>query len=98
MPRGRTTTLTVTLSPLERQTLEAWQRSQTIQLGLARRGRMVLLRADGRTIAAIAHAVGLSRRFVYLWVRRFQAQGLAGLHDRPRRAFAHRRRVGEATP
>jgi hypothetical protein len=96
MPRGRPTTLTVTLTPLERQTLEAWQRSLTLQVGLARRGRMVLLRADGVPISQIAHAVGLSRRFVYLWVRRFQAQGLAGLHDRPRRAFAHRR--WETTP
>ena len=47
MARGRTTSLTISLTPAERQTLLAWQRSTTITAGLARRGRIVLLRADG---------------------------------------------------
>lgn len=91
MPRGRTTTLTVALTPQQRQTLEAWQRAQTLPVGLARRGRMLLLLDQGMPIQQIAQTVGISRRGVYRWVRRFQAQGLAGLSDRPRRAGAHRR-------
>ena len=83
MPRGRKTSLTVRLTPAERQTLRAWQRSTRIPAGLARRGRILLLRADGRTITEIAAAVGLSRPHTYKWIQRFVQEGLAGLTDRP---------------
>ena len=86
MRKGRPTHLTVTLTDAERQTLLAWQRRPTLRAALVRRGRILLLvAAGGMSLSQIAHAVGISRRFVYLWVRRFQAQGVAGLHDRPRR-------------
>ena len=88
MPRGRTTALTIRLTPAQRQTLLAWERSTTIPAGLARRGRMILLLADGMTITDAAAAVGLSRRHSYKWIRRFLEQGLEGLHDKPR---SHRR-------
>jgi hypothetical protein len=84
MPRGRKTALTIRLTPAERQTLLAWQRSTSIPAGLARRGRLVLLLADGMTITAIASTVGISRRFVYKWVQRFVAQRVEGLYDKPR--------------
>jgi helix-turn-helix protein len=93
MPRGRHTHLTVSLTPQERRTLEAWQRAQTVPVGRARRGRILLLVADGGRIGDIARLVGISRRFVYKWVARFQAYGLAGLVDLPRPAPAHRRRA-----
>jgi len=83
MPRGRKTSLTVRLTPTERQTLRAWQRATRIPAGLARRGRILLLRADGRTITEIAAAVGLSRPHTYKWIQRFVQEGLAGLTDRP---------------
>ena len=89
MPRGRTTTLMVRLTPAERQTLRAWQRSTRIPAGLARRGRILLLLADGRTITEVAAAVGLSRRHTYKWIERFVQEGLAGLTDRP---IQHRQR------
>jgi hypothetical protein len=92
MPRGRTTSLTIRLSPAQRQTLLAWQRATTIPAGLARRGRIILLLADGRTITDIAAAVGVSRKFVYTWVQRFVQDGLEGLHERPS-GPAHRRRL-----
>ena len=85
MPRGRKTSFTIHLTPAQRQTLLAWQRSTTISAGLARRGRMILLLADGVTIPDIAAAVGMSRRHIYKWVQRFVHQGLAGLHDKPGR-------------
>ena len=53
--------------------------------GVARRGRTILLLADGMTITDIATTVGISRRFVYKWVQRFLEQGLAGLADHPGR-------------
>jgi hypothetical protein len=83
MPRGRTTTLIICLSPAERQTLLAWQRSSRIPAGLARRGRMILLMAEGLPITHVAARVGISCRFVYKWVQRFLAEGVAGLADKP---------------
>jgi transposase-like protein len=74
MARGRTTSLTITLTPVERRTLLAWQRATTIRAGLLRRARMILLLADGVPITAIAATVGLSRRHVYKWAQRFLAQ------------------------
>src|SRR5262245_34651669 len=85
MPRGRKTAITITLTPEERATLMAWQRSTTIPAGRARRGRIILLLADRVPIAHIATTVGLSRRFVYKWVQRFQEHGIEGLTDKPGR-------------
>src|SRR5215510_6047027 len=82
MPRGRTTSFTIHLTPAQRQTLLAWQRATTISAGLARRGRIILLLADGVTISAIAVTVGMSRRHIYKWIQRFVQEGLEGLHDR----------------
>ena len=89
MARGRSTSLTIRLTPAERLTLLAWQRATTISAGRARRGRIILLIADGRSISDVAVTVGISRRFVYKWVRRFQQAGLEGLADQPGRG--HRR-------
>jgi DNA-directed RNA polymerase specialized sigma24 family protein len=84
MPRGRKTSLTIQLTPAQRQTLLAWQRETTIPAGLARRARMLLLLTEGMTITDIATTVGISSRFIYKWVQRFLEQGLEGLHDKPR--------------
>ena len=89
MARGRKTSLTIRLTPAERQTLLAWQRATTISAGRARRGRIILLMADGVPISDIAATVGISRRFVYKWVQRFLEKGVEGLTDKPGRG--HRR-------
>ena len=85
MARGRKTALTIRLTPSQRQTLLAWQRSTTIAAGRARRGQMILLVADGLPITDIAATVGISRRFVYKWVQRFLDQGLDGLSNKRER-------------
>jgi len=86
MTQGRTTSFTIRLTPAERLTLLAWQRSTTtMTAGRARRARIILLRADGVTITAIAATVGLSRRHVYKWVQRFLRDRLVGLEERPGR-------------
>ena len=85
MARGRKTALTIRLAPDERHTLMAWQRSTTIPAGRARRGRIILLVADGVPISHIADTVGISRRFVYKWVKRFLQYGIEGLADKPGR-------------
>ena len=89
MARGRTTALTIRLTPIQRRTLLAWQRATTIRAGLARRGRIILLVADRMSISEVAATVGISRRFVYKWVQRFMHEGLEGLADKPGRG--HRR-------
>jgi len=85
MARGRKTSLTIHLTPAQRQTLLVWQRATTIPAGRARRGRIILLVADRVPIAHIATTVGISRRFVYKWVQRFLADGVEGLADKPGR-------------
>jgi hypothetical protein len=87
MARGRKTSLSVQLTPAERRTLLAWQRATTISAGRARRGRILLLMADGVSISDIAATVGIRRRFVYKWVQRFLDQGLEGLADHPRPGY-----------
>ncbi len=89
MARGRKTFLTVRLTPAERRTLLAWQRATTISAGRARRGRIILLVADGVPITDIAATVGISRRFVYKWVQRFLETGVEGLADKPGRGYRH---------
>ena len=92
MARGRKTSHTLRLTPAERRTLLAWQRASIIPAGLARRGRIILLLADGMTITAIAATVGLSRPHTYKWIRRFVQEGLPGLEDKPGRGVNRRRR------
>ena len=85
MARGRKTSLTINLTPAERQTLLAWQRATTVSAGRARRGRILLLVAARVPITDIAAMVGVSRRFVYKWAQRFLEQGVEGLADKPGR-------------
>ena len=85
MARGRKTSLTLDLTPTERQTLVAWQRSTTIRAGYARRGRIILLVAEGMAISHIADTVGINRRFIYKWAKRFLHERVAGLADLPGR-------------
>jgi DNA invertase Pin-like site-specific DNA recombinase len=82
MPRGRKTDLHITLSPEDRVTLSAWQR-QRRPGGLAQRGHMLLLLAQGWTITAVARRVGCGRPTVYRWATRFLAEGVTGLTTQP---------------
>ena len=63
----------------------AWQRATAIPAGLARRGRILLLLADGVAITDVADTVGISRKHIYKWIQRFVQEGVAGLTDRPKR-------------
>lgn len=53
-------------------------------ISAVQRARIVLAARDGQTNEAIAGSVGLDRRSVALWRRRFANERLAGLEDRPR--------------
>jgi hypothetical protein len=95
MAQGRTTALTIRLTPTERQTLLAWHRATIVPAGLARRGRIIVLLAEHRPIGAIAAPVGMSRRFGYKWAQWFVEAGLEGLADKPGRGL---RRVPRPQP
>jgi DNA-binding CsgD family transcriptional regulator len=85
MARGGNSPLSIFLSPTERAQLEHWQRSTTIQAGLAKRGQIILLRADGLALAEIARRLAMGRRIVRKGLKRFLNQRLAGLSDQPGR-------------
>ena len=82
--RGRKTTLIVRLEPQQRDELESWQRKTSMPAGLVRRARAILELADCGCICEAARRVGMSRRHMEKWAKRFLAGGVAGLHDKPR--------------
>jgi transposase len=72
------------LSEAERQTLERMARSRTAPARQVERAKVVLAAASGEGVGAIAERFHLSLGTVYLWWHRFEAQGLAGLQEKPR--------------
>lgn len=79
---ARTTHYTIVLTEAERRELESWQRATTIRAGLVKRGRIVLLGADGVPISRIAACVGMRRRHIEKWLKRFRDQRIDGLADK----------------
>src|SRR5215211_2675532 len=84
MARGGNAPLSF-LSPTERAQLAHWQRSTTIPAELAKRGPIILLRADGLARAEMARRLAMGRRIVRTWRKRVLHQRLAGLSDKPGR-------------
>jgi transposase len=74
----------LTLSDVDRATLEYWTRCSTVPAGHRERARIVLAIADGAGTSATSRLVGVSRPTVIKWRDRFAAQGVAGLDDEPR--------------
>lgn len=64
--------------------MEGWVRRQKTAQFLARRARLVLACAEGKTNTAVAAEVGLSRLTVGKWRARFLEGRLDGLLDEPR--------------
>jgi transposase len=77
-------TVTVDVPPRDREVLESWSRSSSVRAGLARRARIVLLAADGVPVKEIVARVGVSKPTVIGWKRRYAAEGVGGLEDRPK--------------
>jgi transposase len=74
----------VVLDLAEREALERWARRPTTANALASRARIVLGCAAGGTDVAVGARLGVSRRTVGKWRRRYLADGLDGLLDEPR--------------
>jgi hypothetical protein len=84
MARGRKSSLVVLLTPPTRSELEAFQRRITVSAGVARRARMVLLRADGTSLADVARRVEVAPRVVAKWLKRYRQPGIRGLGEKAR--------------
>ena len=67
----------LTLSIEDRELLETLVRTRTIQAQLMNRARILLLKADGESIDAIADKVGLNRNSVLLCIKKYRHGGVA---------------------
>src|SRR5215472_10076759 len=75
----------IELSAEERRTLESWVRASTTEQRLVLRAQLILAAAaPGGTTTAIARRWRVRPGTVSQWRRRFAAQLLVGLQDRPR--------------
>jgi hypothetical protein len=72
------------VSARDREVLESWLRAPSMPAGLVRRARIVLLAADGVPVTDIVERVGVSKPTVIAWKKRYVAEGLGGLADRPK--------------
>src|SRR5829696_9799056 len=70
--------------PDDRPILEGRVRSGTVEARAAKRARIVLLAAEGRSNREIAGLVDLHYNQVGLWRARYSDLGLAGLEDEER--------------
>ena len=68
----------------ERAAVERVAHSRTAQARQVERAKVVLAALQGEGVGAIAQRLALSPATVYLWLHRFETQGLAGLADKPR--------------
>jgi len=87
----------LTITRAERVELERRVRAHTTPQRMARRCRIVLLAAEGVANRRIAPEVGVNENQVGVWRKRFEAERLGGLEDRPRsgrpRIYGHDERV-----
>jgi transposase len=73
------------LSPVERSTLQSWERGRSLPLRVVQRARIIRLAADGMRNEDVAREVAVSCPTVGLWRQRFLALRLPGLEkDAPR--------------
>src|SRR5919109_2664209 len=77
-------TVKVEVPPRDREVLASWVRSPSIRAGLAQRARIVLLAGDGIGTNEIVRRTGASKPTVIAWKKRYAAEGIGGLEDRPR--------------
>jgi len=65
---------------------------QTGQADLRTRCQMILLSAQGHGVAEIAQLTFFDQDSVLYWFNRYEAEGLAGLEDRPKSGRPPKRR------
>ena len=74
-------TVNVDVPLSDRDILESWVRSSTMQAALVLRARIVLLASEGLGTGAIVARTGVSKPTVILWKRRYSEGGIGALAD-----------------
>ena len=72
------------LTDEERRTLQMWVNAGKTENRMVKRAQTILLATSELSWDEICAQTGLSRNNSLKWVRRFRAEGLDGLNDRPR--------------
>ena len=67
----------------EKAILESWTRAGTVEARVAKRARIVLLAADGRSNRHIGELVDLHYNQVGIWRQRYREFGLCLLYTSP---------------
>ena len=67
------------MSPSEQQQINQWLTAHGTPQRVALRGRVILALAEGQPESTVAEQLGIYRKTVRLWRRRFAKQGLEGL-------------------
>ncbi len=78
------TSFEIRLSRIERRELRRMARGLKTPHREVVRAQMILRLARGESFSKVSRTVGVARRIVYKWARRFLEERLAGLTDRPR--------------
>lgn len=71
-------------SEKDRQSLEGWASSRSMEARLVERARIICKLLAGEAVGKVASDLNIRPNTVIEWRNRFTAQGIAGLHDRPR--------------
>lgn len=74
----------LSLSPADRTYLEAWLRKGQMKARQFKRATALLELDRRQSITAITATLGVSRNAVSRWAKRYRAEGLQMLHDKPR--------------
>ncbi|MHB8576860.1 MAG: helix-turn-helix domain-containing protein [Dehalococcoidia bacterium] len=73
------------LTDAESAAIQRLSRSRTVAARTVERARIISTAAEGKTVTVVAAALGVSTEAVRRWLKRFNAEGLAGWADAPRR-------------
>lgn len=71
-------------SEKDRHSLEGWASSRSMEARLVERARIICKLLAGEAVGKVASDLNIRPNTVIEWRNRFTAQGIAGLHDRPR--------------
>jgi hypothetical protein len=86
------------LGPQEAEMLQKLLRSRTVPAGLYQRALMIWWSSQGQTPSEIAARLEHKFDNVRKWIRRFNAEGLAGLQEKPGRGRKRRLQPTDALP
>jgi len=66
----------ITVSDADRQTLEKWLKSRSIEAKQKQRARIILMSAEGRPTSELMQKLRLSNPTLNLWRRRYEEEGI----------------------